>query len=99
MANKGTVSAFVHFVGDGSSTTFVTSFLTGPFGFFPPNGGTYSATFDIATTLPTAIRNVTCNNGLGASATIGLAGIVTFTLTGGTPVNGTDYQIGMDLDF
>lgn len=99
MANKGTVSAFIHFVGDGDATTFVTNFATGPFGFFPPNGGVFASSFDLATTLPTGARNVSCDNGLGATATLGMAGSVTFNITGGTPANGTVYTLQMELDF
>lgn len=68
-------------VGDGSDTNVVTSFLTGPFVFKPASGGEIAPAFSLSQSLPSALTNLAADNGATVSASIGLLGAITITLS------------------
>jgi hypothetical protein len=92
MANKASVTFYLGFLGDGSSTTLTADAATAPFALANPSTGTnLSGSFSLASTVPTGVSNATCDQGMSVTASI-LLGIVTFTFTS-APGNGTVYLL------
>lgn len=76
MSIKRAVKFSMHYRGDGSSTEFTFLLAAAPIWFEPPlSGQQQQATFDLATTKPSDVKDVSCSAGIGiTSADVQLLG-------------------------